>query len=478
MEFTQTTHNTTDDIMSKKNEMDHSDTTDHEGFDHKPVYTDEEEVDVFGGEGGANFRTMGRFDTVFALLTNQFGLGALALPSVFKTLGLIPGLITLIGGALITYFSGVEIFWFYLAHPKCTNIAEMLKIIGGRPAEIFTGIGLLLQLIMTASSAVVTISIALNAISEHAVCTVGYIAIACILCFILCIPRTAKFLADAGLPCILSIVGAALATIIGLGINHPDRALEGWKPEIELFGTPTLREVLNGVLKILFALAGNYAFVTYMAEMKNPEKDFIYSLRWLMITSVVFYAFIAIAVYCLAAEFTASPALSSAPILAAKVAYGLVLPAILTDGLACGHIGTKYVYIFVMRKIHAIKEATANTPKAWGVWLGSNTAFWIIVFILSNTIPVFDSIVAVSSATTYAWFTYGISAFLYLHLYKGRYFEDWWSITLLVANIGFLVFSLFLNAAGIWSSVTELLHIFATSDTIRGCFSCGDNAFL
>ncbi|KAJ3533843.1 hypothetical protein NM208_g7803 [Fusarium decemcellulare] len=433
-------------MMSEKHETaehsqgDHSDTTDHEGLDNKPAYPDDAEVDVFGGEGGANFRTMGRFDTVFALLTNQFGLGALALPSVFKTLGLIPGLITLIGGAAITYFSGVEIFWYYLAHPKVTNIAEMMKIVGGRPAEIVTGIGLLLQLIMTASSAVVTISIGFNAISENAVCTVGYIAIACILCFMLCIPRTAKFLAQSGLPCILSILAAALATMIGLGISNPPGAPEGWKPEIELFGTPTLREVFNCVLKILFALAGNYAFVTYMAEMKNPEKDFIYSLRWLMAASVIFYAFIAIAVYCLAAEFTASPALSSAPIIAAKVAYGLVLPAILTDGLACGHIGTKYVYIFIMRRINALKEVTANTPKSWGIWIGSNTAFWIIVFILSNTIPVFDSIVAVSSATTYAWFTYGISGFLWLHLYKGRYFENWRTIMLFTANIGFFCF--------------------------------------
>ncbi|RSL47437.1 hypothetical protein CEP53_009916 [Fusarium sp. AF-6] len=478
-------HNTTtNDMISEKKEIadhsqgDHSDATDHEGFDHKPVYSDEGEVDVFGGEGGANFRTMGRFDTVFALLTNQFGLGALALPSVFKTLGLIPGLITLIGGALITYFSGVEIVWYYLAHPKVTNIAEMMRIVGGRPAEIITGIGLLLQLMMTASSAVVTISIALNAISEHAVCTVGYIAIACILCFMLCIPRTAKFLAQSGLPCILSILAAALATMIGLGINSPPGAPEGWKPEIELFGTPTVRQVLNCVLKILFALAGNYAFVTYMAEMKNPEKDFIYSLRWLMVTSVVFYAFIAIAVYCLAAEFTASPALSSAPIIAAKAAYGLVLPAILTDGLACGHIGTKYVYITIMRQINALKEVTANTTKSWGIWIGSNAAFWVIVFVLSNSIPVFDSIVAVSSATTYAWFTYGISAFLWLHLYKGRYFENWRSIMLFTANIGFIVFALFLNSGGTWSSVTELLNIFATSDDIRGCFSCGDNSYI
>lgn len=461
------------------NNGDHSDTTDHEGgMDFKPAYSDEVEHGVFGGEGGKNFRTMSRFDTIFALLTNQFGLGALGLPSAFQTLGLIPGIIVLIGAAAITYFSGVEIFEFYLAHPQVTNIVDMMKICGGRPAEMLTGFGLLLQLIMTGASAAVTISIALNAISDHAACTVGFIAVGCIICFLLCIPRTAKFLAMTGMPCLLSIIAASLAVMISLGISSPPKAPQGWKPDIELFGSPSFRQVFNSVLKILFAFAGNYAFVTYMAEMKNPEKDFVYSLRWLIGASTVFYGTIAIAIYCLAAEFTTSPALGSAPIIAAKAAYGLVIPAILTTGLACGHIGTKYVYIAVMRKINALEEITANTKKSWGIWIGSNACFWVLSFILSNAIPVFDSIVSITSATTYAWFTYGISGVLWLNLHKGHYFDNWRSIMLFTANIGFIIFSLFLNGGGLWSSITELLEVFASETGVRGCFSCGDNSIL
>lgn len=41
-----------------------------------------------GGEGAKNFRNMSKWDTTFALLTNQVGLGVLSLPSVLKTMGI------------------------------------------------------------------------------------------------------------------------------------------------------------------------------------------------------------------------------------------------------------------------------------------------------------------------------------------------------------------------------------------------------
>lgn len=448
------------------------------GLDFQPTLSVEIQHDVLGGHGGQNFRSMTRFDTIFALLTNQFGLGALGLPSAFRALGLIPGMITLLGIAGITYLSGLDLFEYYMHHPQVTNVVDMMKIAGGRPGEVLTGMGLLMQLIMTGASAAVTVSIALNAITEHAACTVAYIAVGCVVCFLLCIPRTAKFLSRTGLPCLISIVSASLVVMISLGVSNPPKAPEDWKPDIKLFGTTSFRSIFNAVLKIMYAFAGNYAFVTYMAEMKNPKRDFVYSLRWLIGASTVFYGTIGIAIYCLAAEFTTSPALGSAPIIAAKTAFGLVMPAILTTGIACGHIGTKYAYIAVMRRINALEEVTANTAKSWGVWLGISTCFWIVSFILSNAIPIFDSIVSISSATTYAWFTYGISGILWLHLHKGSYFDTRKNILMFVANVGFVVFSLFLNGAGLWSSVTELLDLFASDIGVRGSFSCGDNSVL
>lgn len=58
-------------------------------------------------------------------------------------------------------------------------------------------------------------------------------------------------------------------------------------------------------------------------------------------------------------------------------------------------------------------------------------------------------------------------------------FSDWKMTLLFVLNVLLIVQSLFMNAAGLWSSITELLDIFASnSSKVRGAFSCGDNSAL
>ncbi|KAJ3531430.1 hypothetical protein NM208_g8880 [Fusarium decemcellulare] len=54
-------------------------------------------------------------------------------------------------------------------------------------------------------------------------------------------------------------------------------------------GAP-LRDGLNAYLKVCYAFSGNVSFVSYMAEMTNPQKDFHVALAWLEISSYVFVA--------------------------------------------------------------------------------------------------------------------------------------------------------------------------------------------
>ena len=65
-----------------------------------------------------------------------------------------------------------------------------------------------------------------------------------------------------------------------------------------------------------------------MAEMKDPQKDFKFALAVLEIGSTLFYIAMAVALYCLAGDLTTSPVLSAASSIPAKVAYGIVLPAV------------------------------------------------------------------------------------------------------------------------------------------------------
>ena len=187
-----------------------------------------------------------------------------------------------------------------------------------------------------------------------------------------------------------------MIVVISIGVGDPKGAREGWSADIEIVGKPNFRETFNACLKIIYAYAGNFAFVSYMAEMKDPVRDFPFALRGLIIVSTSLYLLIAIAVYCLAGDYTTSPALGSAPITPAKIDYGIIIPAVVTTGLSCGHIGTKYIHIKVMQAIKSQSEITADTLKSWACWITTLTVFWIICFILSNAIPIFDSIVSIS----------------------------------------------------------------------------------
>ncbi|KAH7374736.1 transmembrane amino acid transporter protein-domain-containing protein [Plectosphaerella cucumerina] len=455
---------------SDKGRLDHLD---------RPAGADLEADNAFGGQGGESYRTMTRWDTVFILMTNQIGLGFLSLPGVLRTLGLIPGIIAVVGIGCLSWYTAYELFQFFRRYPSVINVVDMAKIVGGRRFEVVIGIGLLVQVMMTSASAAVTLSIILNTLSRHAVCTVGFIGIGSIACWLGNLPRTAKFVSKTGLPCVLSAFVAAMIVIISVGIEGPAGAPEDWTRKIEIIGHPSFRDLVNACLRIAYAYSANISFVSYMAEMRDPIKDFKYSLAYKEVITISLFTVVAIIVYCLAGEYTVSPSLGSAPILPAQIAFGIILPAVLSTGLSFGHTGCKYIYVELMKGIGASSQITDNSFKSWGIWTGIVTVYWIVCFVVSNAIPIFDSILSIASATTIGWFTFGLSAIFWFYLNWDVKFDGWKKISLSAINVGLILLSLFMNAAGLWASITELMDIFADENSsVSGVFDCGNNALL
>ncbi|KAM0424396.1 hypothetical protein ACHAPT_010316 [Fusarium lateritium] len=463
-----------EDIMSPAGEKLQSGSDNDSPADFQAAHHEEASGGIFDGEFSRN---MSRWDTLLALLSTQFGLGILSLPGTMRDLGIIPGTIGLIGIGIITGYAGLILLQFYAKHPHCVNVIDMIYVLGGRSWQIVGAIGLLIQLLLICASTGVTMSVALNTLTNHSVCTVGFIGIGCIFCWILCIPRTVKFIAHSGYPTFVSVFAAAMIVIISLGASQPEKAPEGWEPDFKLFAKPSFRLVVSACLRMVSAFASNISFVTYMAEMRNPVRDFPWALGGLISISITFYLTVAISIYCLAGEYTTSPALGSAPLLPAKIAYGIVIPAVLTAGLSNGHVGAKYIFIETLRALKRTNEATQNTALSWSLWIACVTIFWVASLIISNIIPIFDSILSISSATTFAWFTYGVSALLWFNINRGSYFDGWKNTALFVVNCLLIVLSLFLNAAGLWATVTEMLDFFKQGG-VRGVFDCGDNAIF
>ncbi|KAF4470623.1 neutral amino acid permease [Fusarium albosuccineum] len=430
-------------------------------------------------QGGKSYRTLGRWDTILILFTNQLGLGILSLPATIKTLGIVPGIIAIIGIGFLSWYTAFELLQFYSKHPHVVSIVEMTRIVGGSWFESFAGVVMMIQVVFIVASAVVTLSVALNTLSSHATCTVVFILVASIACYLLSLPRTMKFVSKAGIPNAVSVVGACLIVLVSLAVSGPANAPEGWTKEIVIVGHPTFRDGLNACLRVVFSYAGTFTFVSYMAEMKDPARDFGFSLAVLEIGSTLFYIVMAVVLYCLSGDLTTSPVLSAASTIPAKVAYGIVLPAVVATALSIGHTGCKYLYVASMRRLGAIHQVTDNSVKSWTTWILSVTVFWVLIFTISNVIPIFDSILSITSATTIPWFTYGFAAIFWFYSNWAVKFSNWKKISLTILNVFILCATLFLNAGGLWASITELMDLFNKGgDGVGGVFSCGNNAIF
>ena len=332
-------------------------------------------------------------------------------------------------GIIATYTAYILI-QFYRAYPSIRDIVDVAKIMGGIPLQIIVGVANVLNLCLICASANVTLSIGFNTISNHALCTIGFIGLPMIACWLLCMPRTMNFAGWFGIPATISIrknntaatipcrklthsVAAVLIVVVALAVGGPNTDTTGYfgepanEPLVMRLGPNPLASMnvqFESVLNVAFAYAGNQAFVTVMCEMRNPSKDFTPAIIWLNVFAIPLYVIIGCVVYYLSGQYVVSPALGSAPGVASKVAYGILIPTMLGSGLVFGHTAIKFMYNFIMDSVVKSKaKLTDNTVATWGVWLGCGTIFWITAFVFANAIPAFNSILGISSALFVTW---------------------------------------------------------------------------
>lgn len=103
-------------------------------------------------------------------------------------------------GAIVTYTAYV-LPQFVRQYPTVLNCVDCFQIIGGTPLAIIVGLAFILNLSLTCASSIFTMSIALNSMSDHALCTIVSILIPAIASWLVCIPRKLKFMADFGSKC-------------------------------------------------------------------------------------------------------------------------------------------------------------------------------------------------------------------------------------------------------------------------------------
>lgn len=277
--------------------------------------------------------------------------------------------------------------------------------------------------------------------------------------------------------CTISITAAVFIVMISVGVSGPN-APPGFDVKIKLVGTPTFVETVNSLLNIAFAFAGNQSFVSVMAEMRDASKDFPPALLMQKGFEIIIYTVVAVVIYAFAGDAVTSPALGTAPTLPAKIAYGILIPSILGTGLVIGVTAIKYMYNIILRKTRP-EETNKHNTYTWTVWIGLGTIFWIVTFVVSNAIPIFNSILNISAALFVSWFTFGLTSIFWLHLNWGHLFTNWKKTTLTIINCAIMAWTVFLMVGGLYTSLKALIDIFNDPNSdLNGPFTCADNSIF
>lgn len=144
----------------------------------------------------------------------SIGLGVLSIPTVFDTLGIIPGVICLVAVGVIITWSGYVVGTFKVRHPEVYGVDDAGGLMFGRIGrEVFGAAFALCMCISTpvsrlflrgpsayakllsdwtfiAGSGMLSVSIGLNAVSSHATCTAVFVVVGAIVGFLFASIRT------------------------------------------------------------------------------------------------------------------------------------------------------------------------------------------------------------------------------------------------------------------------------------------------
>ncbi|KAK2595378.1 hypothetical protein QQS21_006914 [Conoideocrella luteorostrata] len=433
---------------------------------------------VFGdlNETGPNYRNVGWLGTVALMMKTQIGLGVLSIPATFDTLGLIPGIICLIVIAAITTWSDYIVGVFKLRHPQVYSIDDAGGLMFGRIGREIFGTAFCIYWIFVAGSGMLGISIGLNAVSTHGVCTAAFVAVAAIIGFMFGSIRTLgriSWLAWIGLTCILVSI---FTVTIAVGVqDRPAAAPQGqpWVSDFKLFKSPSFTSAISAVASLVFAYAGTPAFFAIAAEMRDPRH---YSRSLLICQSGVTatYIIVGTVVYYFCGSYVASPALGSAGPLVKKVAYGLALPGLIVTTTLVVHIPAKYIFVRVLR---GSRHLTANGFVHWASWLGCTSLITVIAYLIASSVPVFGGLVALVGALLGTLMSLQPMGCMWLYDNWGNGKKDrtlkW--LLMVAFSIFVVVIGTFIMVAGTYGSVIGIINSYKENGG-SGAWTCADNS--
>ncbi|KAK1984502.1 transmembrane amino acid transporter [Colletotrichum cereale] len=433
---------------------------------------------VFGDitSEGPNYRSVGWLGTSVLMMKTQIGLGVLSIPSVFDTLGMVPGVVLLcvIGG--ITTWSDFMVGTFKLRHPQVYGIDDAGELMFGWVGREVLGAAFCLLFTFTSGSAMLSISIALNALSAHATCTAVFVAVAAVVGFGFSSLRTLGRISGLAWVGVTSIVVAVLTVTIAVSLqDRPAAAPQDavWKSDFKIVNTPTFAQAISAISSLVFSYAGTPAFFSIAAEMREP-RHYTRSLVLCQSVVTVVYVAVGVVVYYYCGSYVSSPALGSAGPTVEKVAYGLALPGLIVSAAVMLHLASKHIFVRILR---GSKHLAANTLVHWSTWLGCTFTISLVAYLIASGIPVFNSLISLIGALLGTMISFQPMGcmWLYDNWSKGRQAPTLRWYLMVVWSCFVIASGTFLTIAGTYSAIVGIIDDYSRSGG-SAAWSCADNS--
>ncbi|CAG7994262.1 unnamed protein product [Penicillium olsonii] len=433
------------------------------------------EDSVFGviTEDGPNYRSLGWIGTSIIMMKIQIGLGVLSIPAAFHTLGMVPGVISLLCIAFATTWSSYIVGVFKLNHCEVYGIDDATSLMLGPIGREVLGAGFMLYLVFAAASGMLSISIGLNSVSTHSICTASFVAIGagCILC--LASIRTLDRISILAWIGIVTLLVAVFIVTIAVGIqDRPSDAPAGpWVSDYKIINYPSFTDGIAAVSQFVFAYAGAPFFFPVISEMRKPQ-DYPKALALCQSVVTVTYVIVGIVVYYFCGSYVASPALGSAGKLIKQISYGIALPGILVASTISTHLAGKYVFVRILRgSDHLVSNSTVH----WMTWLGCVVTLVIIEYCIASGIPIFGSLVSLIGAllATLQCFQPMGGMWLYDN-WRNRERDVKWVVMVFWSSF-MIVGGTFLMIGGTYGAIVGIIDSF-NSGGQSGVWSCADNS--
>ncbi|OJJ71437.1 hypothetical protein ASPBRDRAFT_179851 [Aspergillus brasiliensis CBS 101740] len=418
--------------------------------------------DPFIGEEGAQiqYRSMQWWSKhITVMIAQSVSLGVLSLPSSMATLGFVPGCILIVAIGALTTYTGYVLGQFKVRHPQIHNMSDAAEILFGAWGREIITIAQIIFFVFLMGAHILTFSIMMNTLTNHAACTILFCLAGTVLTFVLTLSRRLQEVSYLGIISSLSIVIAVMITVVAIGIEAPD-------PRAYAIGHPTLLSGFSAALNIIISFAGHLAFFSFQSELAEP-KDFTKALVALQVTDTSLYLVAAVVIYRYAGAGVKSPALLSTSPVVAKVAFGVAVGTIVIAGVIIGHVGAKTIYVRLFRGTRRMNE---RTLVSYGTWVIIVLVLWTIAWVIANAIPVFNDLLNLLAAAFGSWFSFGLEGLFWLHM--NRELRSAKQIALAGLNVFLVLLCCFICGMGLWATGK---NISLSAKSAHGAFSCADN---